>query len=287
MSEAQAALEQVNPQTILPLSEGNRCPMVHSTAGSVAQRWALIYSEPRQPQAQRTADRQWLKQSDQDLQACHKLCRTAFACEADAQQALRPFGQGLQVTECPQVTMRPFAYSGQRGHPGPGAIPARVVYQVEGALASFPAARRARSIQQSCVMLATDELNDQPLPPQALPDASKGQRQAERGYRFLKDPQFLASSLYRKKPERLMALLMIMTMCLLVYAALEYRMHTALKDHGAPFPDQQGNPTQTPTARWVFHYVVGMHLLFLPQQWPIVIDLPEEHHPLLQLLGNR
>jgi transposase len=41
----------------------------------------------------------------------------------------------------------------------------------------------------------------------------------ERGFRFLKDPPFLASSLSLKKPERLMALLMVMTGCLLVYVA--------------------------------------------------------------------
>ena len=41
----------------------------------------------------------------------------------------------------------------------------------------------------------------------------KGQARAERGFRFLKDSQFLASSLYLKKPERVMALLMVMTVC--------------------------------------------------------------------------
>ena len=83
------------------------------------------------------------------------------------------------------------------------------------------------------------------------------------------------------------ALLMIMTVCLLVYAALEYRIRTALKAHGATFPDQKGKPTQTPTTRWVFHYFVGVHVLFIPQQWPIVINLTEEHQRLLQLLGDR
>jgi transposase len=287
VSEAQAALAHANPQTMMPLSEGYRCQMLHSTYGRVAQRWALIYSEPRQPQAQRTVDKQWLKQSDQDLKAFHTLCRTAFACEADAQQALQVFEQGLQVTQCTRVAIRPIASYGKRGRPGPGASPARVVYQVEGALASPLAARQARSIQQSCFILATNELDDQQLSPQELLDAYKGQSHAERGFRFLKDPKFLASSLYLKKPERIMALLMIMTVCLLVYAALEYRIRTALKDHGATFPDQKGKPTQTPTARWVFHYFVGIHMLFIPQQWPIVINLTEEHQHLLQLLGNR
>jgi transposase len=121
VSEAQAALAQVNPQTMMPLSEGYRGQMLHSTYGRVAQRWALISSERHQPQAQRTADRPWRKQRDQDRNAFPKRCRPAFACEADAQQALRAFEQGLQVTPCPQVTIRPVAYSGKRGRPGPGA----------------------------------------------------------------------------------------------------------------------------------------------------------------------
>jgi hypothetical protein len=41
--------------------------------------------------------------------------------------------------------------------------------------------------------------------------AYKNQQKVERGFRFFKDPLF-------------MALMMVMTLCLLVYAALEYRI---------------------------------------------------------------
>jgi transposase len=285
-SEAQAALAHANPHTMLPLSAGYRYQLLHSTDGGVAQRWALIYSEPRQPQAQRTADKQWSPQSDQDLKAFHQLCHSTFACEADALQALSACEQGLQVTQCAHVTIRLIARYGKRGRPGRGAQPAPVVYLVEGALASSLAARQARITQQSCVILATNALDDQQLPPQELLDGYKGQSQAERGFRFLKDPQFLASSLYLKKPERLMALLMIMTVCLLVYAALDYRMRTALRDHGATFPDQKGQPVQNPTARWIFHYVVEIHRLSVSGQWPLVLNLTKEHGNLLKLLGQ-
>jgi transposase len=114
----------------------------------------------------------------------------------------------------------------------------------------------------------------------------KGQSHGERGFRFLKAPQCLAASLYRKKPQRIMALLMVMTVCLLVYAALEYRIRQTLKNHEATCPDQKGKPTQNPTARWVFHYFVGMHLLSVSGQWPLVLNLTEEHCNLLQLLGK-
>lgn len=286
LREAQGALSQADPPSMTPLMEGYRYHELASAYGDVAQRWLLIHSEARQPQAQRTVNTQLLKQSDREVKAFKKLCGTTFACEADAQQALSTFEQGLQATVLEQRTVRPTPRYGQRGRPGQGALPAHMVYSIEGALASRLAARQALIAQQSCFILATNELNDTRLPPLDLLEGYKGQGHVERGFRFLKDPCFLASSLYLKKPERIMALLMVMTVCLLVYAALEYRIRHALQEQGATFPDQKGKRTQHPTARWVFHYFVGIHVLFMPQQWPIVINLTEEHQHLLQLLGK-
>jgi transposase len=116
--------------------------------------------------------------------------------------------------------------------------------------------------------------------------SNKGQQHAERGFRFLKDPRFLASSLYLKKPERIMALLMVMTVCLLVYAALEYRIRQTLKAHQATFPNQKGQPVQKPTARGVFQYFVGIHLLRVPGQGAFVLNLNDQHQQLLRLLGR-
>lgn len=287
LSAAQAVLTHAEPQTMAPLREGYRSHALTSTYGGVEQRWVLIYSEHRQTQAQHTVDKQRLKHSATEAKAFQKLCGTAFACEADAQQMLATFTQGLQATYVQESTVRPTARYSQRGRPGQGAHPVQVVYHIEGALASRLAARQALVDQQSCFILATNELDDTQLSPQALLEGYKGQQQAERGFRFLKDPQFLASSLYLKKPERIMALLMVMTVCLLVYAALEYRIRHALKDKGATFPDQKGKRIQTPTARWVFHYFVGIHVLFIPGQPYTVINLTEEHLNLLQLLGSR
>ena len=84
-----------------------------------------------------------------------------------------------------------------------------------------------------------------------------------------------------------MALLMVMTVCLLVYAALEYRIRTALKEHGATFPDQKGRRIPNPTTRWVFHYFVGIHVLYIPGQGLMILNLTDEHQHLLELLGKR
>jgi len=218
--------------------------------------------------------------------ASKKLCSTPFACEADARQALGTFEQTLQATFLSTSTVRAQPRYGQRGRPGPDTQPAHVLYHIDGALASSRTARQARIDQHSCFILATNELDTAQLPPHEVLTGYKGQVHAERGFRFLKDLQFFASSFYLKKPERIMALLMVMTVCLLVYAALEYRIRHTLTAQQATFPDQKGKPTQTPTARWVFHYFVGIHLLSISGQWPRVLNLTEEHANLLKLLGK-
>ena len=157
---------------------------------------------------------------------------------------------------------------------------------IEGALASSLTFRQTRVAAKSCFILATNECDPTALPTPEVLAGYKGQSTPERGFRFLKDPQFLALSLYLKKPERIMALLMVMTVCLLVYAALAYRIRNALKDQEAPVPDQQGKPRQNPTARWVFHYFVGIHLLLIAGEGPMVLNLTEEHQHLLRLLGK-
>ena len=102
LSEAQAALAQVDPQALAPLQEGYRSHELTSTDGGIAQRWVLIYSEPRQPQAQRTIDRQRRQQREAEVKALKKLCRSTFACEADARQALCDLRTGLagHMSEC-------------------------------------------------------------------------------------------------------------------------------------------------------------------------------------------
>ena len=48
------------------------------------------------------------------------------------------------------------------------------------------------------------------------------------------------------------------------------------------FRTKRANRVQNPTARWVFHYFVGIHLLCHPGQWPLVLNLTEEHQHLLR-----
>ena len=115
----------------------------------------------------------------------------------------------------------------------------------------------------------------------------KDQQKVERGFRFLKDPMFMASTLFLKSRKRIMALMMVMTICLMVYAALEYRIREQLDIKNETFPNQKGKPVSNPTARWVFQFFSGIHLLIIGGTQQVVLNLNEHHLRLLKLLGRR
>ena len=164
LTEAKAVLAQAQPATMAVLAEGYRYAGLAAVSGGVAHRWGLSYAEHRQPQAQRTVATQWLQHEDRQGKAFQKLCRTAFACAADAQQAFAHFTAGLQATSLPTSAVHPMPRSGQRGRPGPSPQPDPVVDPLDGALASPVATRQALVDQPRCCILATNELDEGLLP---------------------------------------------------------------------------------------------------------------------------
>nr|WP_263842091.1 IS1634 family transposase [Salinibacter sp.] len=129
-------------------------------------------------------------------------------------------------------------------------------------------------------------MDEEALSAEEMLEGYKGQVQVERGFRYLKDPQLLADSPYLQSKRRIMASLMIMTLCLLVYSALEWRIREGLQASGLAFPDQKGNPTQRPTARWVFEIFLRIHVLFESQK-RLVLNMKDRHKRFITVLGDR
>ncbi len=115
----------------------------------------------------------------------------------------------------------------------------------------------------------------------------KSQQSVERGFRFLKSPEFMVSSLFLKKPERIEALLMVMTCSLMIYAALEHRIRMGLKANDDHFPDMKNKPSQRPTARWVFQCFSGIHQMIVGELPPLVTGVTERLRVIIDCLGDR
>lgn len=173
------------------------------------------------------------------------------------------------------------------GRPAKDRQPDDVTYRSDGALASLPEQYTRKLQQKSGFILATHQLDFQALPDAELLRAYQEQQKVERGFRFLKDPLFMASTLYLKSPKR-------------IHGADEGHdpVLTGLCRPGVPhpaspatarpnLPQSKGQPIRTPTARWVFQFFTGIHRLVIAQGQVLVLNLNEHQHRLLAALGER
>jgi transposase len=136
--------------------------------------------------------------------------------------------------------------------------------------------------------VATNVLDEAQMSALELIATYKDQSSVERGFAFLKDPLFLASSLFLKKPKRIMALALVMVLCLLVYRLAEHRLHKRLAATGQTIPDQLRRPTARPTLRWIFQCFEGIELLHIRtggHSEPQVLGVQPLHEQVLALLG--
>ena len=116
----------------------------------------------------------------------------------------------------------------------------------------------------------------------------KEQQSVERGFRFLKDPLFLTSSVFLKKEERIVALGMMMCLCLLVYTLAQRLLRQKILDQETWVADQKGKPTKRPTMRWIFQVFEGVHLLIIEMKGireEKVLNLNKDRLRILGILG--
>ena len=268
-----------------PLAEGYTYAPVCSRYAGVPQRWLVIFSQQAYHREAATLKKSHLKQGKKELTAVRRLEKQHFACREDALGAAGKLEKEMKVLTFEQIMVKEHEYHKGKGRQKKGSVPTKR-YTLSICAASSMATFQEKLASKGRFILATNQLNDKELPDAEILSAYKGQAKVERGFRFLKDPQFVASTFFVKKPERVEALAFIMTLCLTVYAAIEYRIRQALGEQEQTLPDQLGKPTQKPTARWVFEFFTGIHVLYGTDQ-PIILNIKPVHIQVIELLGER
>lgn len=252
------------------------------------ERWVVVYTQASLQRAQQTLQRQVSKAQTNWEQRCWHLTHRRFACEADAREAfereLKEKPVWLDVHS--DLVAQPQYES--RGRPRKDAGPVKHQWQVVATVSVNQDQVAQEAFRKACWIVGTNVLEPTILSDQQLIATYKEQGSPERGFRFLKDPLFLASSVFVKKPERIMALSFIMVLCLLVYRLAEVRLRTRLAQTQQTIPDQVHKPTARPTIRWVFQCFEGIELLHIQTTTTsrmLVLRLQSVHRLILQLFG--
>lgn len=231
----------------------------------IQQRWLVVFSQAARERAEATVAKQVDKEADALNKALCHLKAQRFGCRNDAEQALAKLGKGLKYHSLSEPTWKEHPKYAGRGRPNAAQAPERVELQLRAQATRDEAAITARLDEKACFVIATR------IPAEAMSDAEvvrtyKAQSSVEGGFRFLKSPDFFAASLFVKKPERMEALVMVMTLSLLVYAVAQRHLRRSMAERQQTLLNQIGKPDPKPTLRWVFQCFEGISLVTLAGQ---------------------
>ena len=286
ISEARELLSNLDTLRFSDLSNGYRGAFVDSDYGDIKQKWLVVRSEQAKKREMKTLEKRIEKSMLASNKAFKKICCQNFSCRTDALMALETWIAKqdfacFELSSIEQVTK----------HSRPGR-PAKddegtKVYQIRGTLQCSPDKKKKALANLGVFILSTNDVTEQ-LDMQSMLNHYKSQQKVEGGFRFLKSPDFLVASLFLKKPERIEALLMVMTCCLMVYAALEHQIRSKLQETNSYFPDMKNKPYQKPTARWVFQNFQGIHEVIIDGTGiPVLItNLVDKHLIIINCLGS-
>jgi transposase len=262
-----------------------------STYGGVEQRWVLVHSEQAYRREQKTFEKKLQKQQQQLAKKLWHLQNQTFATLDAAEQALKPLLKTYRYFTL-ALDVEPIERYPTAGRPAPGVDKIVVGYRFIG-----QAQRNETTITQTLnakgrFILATNDLDRERYPDAQLLQEYKEQQFVERGFRFLKDPWFMVDSIFLKLPRRIEALMMVMTLCLLVYNLAQYRLRQTLKEQQQTLPNQLHQPVQNPTLRWIFQLMEGISIVLVNHPQPLqpiqtfITNLTEVRKKIIRFFGD-
>jgi transposase len=270
----------------IPLKDGYKYVAMSSEYGGVKQRWLLIFSKEAYDREVYSLKKKIAKESEAECKSFEKLCRCAFDCEKDAMKSIDSFKKKCKYISINVLDLKVVSIFDKKGRPSKDAKPTGYQYYIQGGVYCDRDVFANLAQSKGRFIVATNDIDTAILSDEELFAAYKGQSKVERGFRFLKDPQFMASTIFVKKPERVEALLFIMTLCLTVYAAIEFKIRQKLEQSETTIPNQIGKKIKNPTARWVFQNFSGIHVLYGNDK-AIVLNIKNVNEHILNLLGEQ
>jgi transposase len=255
-----------------------RYPTMGSFYGGFRQDWMLIFSHRAYERELTTLRHGFSKKSMAETQKATAFCKQIFGCQKDAQKALDALKAECQYVHFTQEAIVPIETYAHKGKPKKDEQKVVKGYQIDLTCASSIQVLEEKKKSLGFFVLASNDLKG---------DLTPDQHKVERGFRFMKAPDFHAATIFVKKPQRVEAVLMLMALSLLVYAALEFRIRKALEEKQEILPNQSKKEVPNPTMKWIFSLFREIHCLYMPQQQqPILLNMTVIHHKIIYLFSS-
>lgn len=242
------------------LGKGYKIASFVSHYGGLEQRWLLVYSEQAYKREEKTLEKKLNGKDDTLKKALWHLGNEIFDSEKAALTALKKLVRKnrLYVIESEVVPVMKYA---KKGKPKAGEEKIITGYEVKSSFTRNEEEINKLLNSKGRFILATNDLDKENYQDQMMLDEYKEQQNVEGGFRFFKDPWFMVDSIFLKSPKRIEALMMVMTLCLMVYNISQYKLRETLKEKNETLPNQLDKQVQNPTMRWIFQVMEGVSIV--------------------------
>ena len=286
-------IREIKKEQMQEFGEGYYATERKSNYGETEQRWIIVFSQKGYERSLKTLEREVKKSKVKAEKELSKLCSSAFGCQEDGLKAVEELEKRLAYHQFKEITVNKEIKMGKVGRPKSTDV-GKEVYKISCQLEESEEKIELAKQSKGKFIIATNELDATLLSQEELVNRYKKQQSVERGFRFLKDPLFMTSSVFLKNEQRIIALGMIMCLCLLVYMLAQRKLRLELEKEKESIPNQKGKPTSIPTMRWIYQLFEGVHILYQSREEgggevkvsEIVLNLTPLRNKILRLLGT-
>ena len=278
--------KELNWETIDDDYNYHTCEVVHKY---VKQRGVMIYSELAYQREVKTLTKRISKDYDSYTNQWWHLSNVEFNCEKDALQAAKKLEKQMQFHRASYQVSVKTGYA-KKVRPSHVNQPKVKCYKLEWELHEDIKVIGAKKRKYGRFILATNEFDRSKLKDKDVLNEYKAQSGVEKSFKFIKDNSFQVDSIFLKTPHRIEALMMIMTLCLMVYGVSQYELRKSLQELCDSVPDQRRKPTDKPSMKWVYFLFLGVQELQIAmgnQVQILVINVNEVLKRIVSHFGDR
>jgi transposase len=288
LKEAKALLNKPSDELVWEAFDTNyRGSPYETIVYGLTQRWVLIESEHAAHRELKTFQHQLDKKAQELIKTLWHLGNQVFQCHSDAEKAVKSVIKSLKYHQI-HYDIVPLESHSSKGRPKADAQKIITGYQIQACLATHLDRVRAKKDTLGRFILATNQCDYSVLGNHSMLKQYKEQSVVESGFKFIKKNAFELDSFFLKTPERISALMMIMTLCLMVYNFAQAHLRECLKENDETLPNQVGKQVKTPTMSWVFELMNTIAVVTIRtnnQKQRIVTNLKPVHQQIIAYFG--
>jgi transposase len=272
-----------------PVDDNTRDQPLELCHDGMAQRWLVVYSQAACERAAATRKTATQREAAAINQALSHLPAPRCPTPEAAQEALAAVATRWMYHRVESYRLSAHKHYAGRGRPTPHTPVKASEGHIQAHVRADDATIAHHQHVKACFILGT-HIDARELSHAEVIAAYQGQAHVEGGFRVLKELLLFVSSWFVKKPNRLDGRLMVMRLAWLVYSVAQRRLRTQLATHQETVPNQLHQPTTSPTLRWVFPLLEGIHrvrVMVQGQVYDLIEGLNDVQIHLLRVFGHK